>query len=194
MTTGAIGSCTTQSDCSISRRSSQTSTFYQKPFLCSSVQFDPSGPYLLLESICYGGKYMCPMLRHFLNKRDTTLKNYPAYHWCCIAHRFYSMNQYHSYSDFLMIINKWHFLWFMHFLQYISNMNFISFIPRFVVLLCNFYLLLFHLRYTEDMELDDNCAAYSDCWAIVNNSFGYLDSGNLCLSQLLALYNLVCES
>jgi hypothetical protein len=80
MTTGAIGSCTTQSDCSISRRSSQTSTFYQKPFLCSSVQFDPSGPYLLLESICHGGKYMCPMLRHFLNKRDTTLKNYPAYH------------------------------------------------------------------------------------------------------------------
>jgi hypothetical protein len=32
-----------------------------------------------------------------------------------------------------------------------------------VVSLCNFYLLLFHLRYTEDMELDDNCAAYSDC-------------------------------
>jgi hypothetical protein len=74
------------------------------------------------------------------------------------------MNEYHSYSDFLMIINTEQMTFFMiyAFPSIYKQHVFISFIARFVVSLCNFYLLLFHLRYTEDMELDDNCTAYSD--------------------------------
>jgi hypothetical protein len=51
---------------------------------------------------------MCPTPRHFWKRG--TLKNYPAFHWCCITHHCDSMNHYRSHSDFLMIINKLHFI------------------------------------------------------------------------------------
>jgi hypothetical protein len=87
------------------------------PFFCSSIQVDPSGSYFSWKASAMGKNVS--NAKTFLEKRY--IEEWSSLPMMLHYTRCDSTNQYRWHSDFLLIINKFHFLMIYVSVQYISS-------------------------------------------------------------------------